>query len=203
MNCTSPLNIKGSCEIVSKNGSRITVLSDSFMNMEDADVLIKNCVIEHDFSKKNNDFVQVNLFNVKNSNLVLKNCELVSIVQESSSVFVLQNSSLKVESCGISMQSGDYGSIFNGVNSDIECINTRNSLTCKTSTAISLNAGNCRLQNSSFQLYGSMVKFYELFSVNYSLVNNKFLYKEFSPNMFFADVFSQKIQDENNISKIF
>lgn len=203
LNCTSPLNIKGSCEIVSKNGSRITVLSDSFMNMEDADVLIKNCVIEHDFSKKNNDFVQVNLFNVKNSNLVLKNCELVSIVQESSSVFVLQDSSLKVESCGISMQSGDYGSIFNGVNSDIECINTRNSLTCKTSTAISLNAGNCRLQNSSFQLYGSMVKFYELFSVNYSLVNNKFLYKEFSPNMFFADVFSQKIQDENNISKIF
>lgn len=203
LKCESPLNIKGSCEIVSKNGSRITVLSDSFMNMENADIQIQNCVIEHSFTKNKDEFVQVNLFNVKNSSLKLKNCELVSTVQDSSSVFVLQDSSLKVESCGISMQSGDYGSIFNGVNSNIECINTRNSLTCKTSTAISLNAGSCRLQNSTFQLYGSMVKFYELFSVNYSLINNKFLYKEFSPNMFFADVFSKKTQDENNISKSF
>lgn len=202
--CDEPIEIiDGNCSFVSKTGSRISVNSNLFMHLDNSVVSMENCIIEQSFSNESDDFVQVNLFEVDNSSLSLKNCELVSVTNKSSSLFVLQNSNLTVDTSGVSLQTSDYGSLYNAVNSTMECHSVRNSLTSTIASCISINSGKCNLFDSNFQVNGNSVKFYELFDTEYSMKNNVFLYKNSSKNMFSTDVFCKKILYENNASRSF
>ena len=202
--CEEPIVLEdNSCIIVSKTSSRISVNSPSFFKLKNSKVNIQNCIIEQNYLSKNNDFTQVNLFELDKSSLELKNCELVSVSNLSSSVFLLQDSSLKIEASGVSLQTSDYGSLYNAINSNIQCNSVRNSLTCDVATLITINSGKCNLYDSNFQVNGSSVKFYELFGVDYSMKNNTFLYKNLSKNMFLTDVFCKKSLYENNIARSF
>lgn len=191
------LTFTSPCEIISKNGARLSFAKDSFINVENTELKISNCVLEQNFVDSNS-FSQQNLFKLNNANLIIDNCETVSLYKNNGSVIFANNSDVQVLNSGVTVQSGIFASIFNLLNSNLTCNQTRLSVVSKSAISLSMNLGKLNLVDSQIQVDGSTTKFYELFGVEYSIDNNKFLYKNYSKDMQSCDVFSKKISCERN-----
>ena len=191
------LTFTSPCEIISKNGARISFAKDSFINVENTELKISNCVLEQNFVDSNS-FPQQNLFKLNNANLIIDNCETVSLFNKNGSVIFANNSDIQVLNSGVTVQSEIFASIFNLLNSNLTCNQTRLSVVSKSAISLSMNLGKLNLEDSQIQVDGITTKFYELFGVEYSIDNNKFLYKNYSKDMQNCDVFSKKISCERN-----
>ena len=191
MNFTSP------CEIISSKGARFTFSKDSFILVENANLKISNCVLEQNFV--NNDlFSQQNLFKLDNATLTLDNCETVSLFNKNGSVIFANNSNINILNSGLTIQSKVYSSVFNLLNSDLNCEQSRISAVADSVIALTMNAGKLKLDNCQIQVNGKTSKFYELFGVEYSVLKNKFYCKDKNKEMEKVDVFSKKIVYEDN-----
>ncbi|MGP1587654.1 MAG: hypothetical protein ACTTHG_04860 [Treponemataceae bacterium] len=201
-NVTS-IPITQDCKIISENGSRISFMENVFFDCINSTVSIENCILEQNYTKTGEDFEQVNFFKLKNSNLILKDCEIISVINQAGAVFVADRSDLKIEKCGISLQSENYGAICNTLNSSVKIKDSRLTVVSDTAVAFTMNAGKFDLSSSFVQIDGKTSKFYELFHVKYIVNQNKFFYKNKSQNMFVTDVFSEKLSYEDNLIKFF
>ena len=191
MNFTSP------CEIISSKGARFTFAKDSFILVENTNLKISNCVLEQNFV--NNDlFSQQNLFKLDNATLTLDNCETVSLFNKNGSVIFANNSNINILNSGLTIQSKVYSSVFNLLNSDLNCEQSRISAVADSVIALTMNAGKLKLDNCQIQVNGKTSKFYELFGVEYSVLKNKFYCKDKNKEMEKVDVFSKKIVYEDN-----
>ena len=191
MNFTSP------CEIISSKGARFTFAKDSFILVENTNLKISNCVLEQNFV--NNDlFSQQNLFKLDNATLTLDNCETVSLFNKNGSVIFANNSNINILNSGLTIQSKVYSSVFNLLNSDLNCEQSRISAVADSVIALTMSAGKLKLDNCQIQVNGKTSKFYELFGVEYSVLKNKFYCKDKNKEMEKVDVFSKKIVYEDN-----
>lgn len=191
MNFTSP------CEIISSKGARFTFAKDSYILVENTNLKISNCVLEQNFV--NNDlFSQQNLFKLDNATLTLDNCETVSLFNKNGSVIFANNSNINILNSGLTIQSKVYSSVFNLLNSDLNCEQSRISAVADSVIALTMNAGKLKLDNCQIQVNGKTSKFYELFGVEYSVLKNKFYCKDKNKEMEKVDVFSKKIVYEDN-----
>lgn len=191
------LNFSSPCEIFSSKGARIIFAKDSFVSVENTSLKISNCVLEQNFV--NNDlFSQQNLFKLKNASLTLDNCETVSLFNKNGSVIFSNNSKINILNSGLTIQSKVYSSVFNLLNSDLNCEQSRISAVADSVIALTMNAGNLNLNNCQIQVNGKTSKIYELFGVKYSILKNKFYCKDKNKEMEKVDVFSKKISYEDN-----
>ena len=192
------ININSNCEIISENGARICFAKDSFFNVQNSSLKIYNCVIEQNFANFQSSFSQQNLFKLNNSSLTVDNCEFVSLYKNNGSVIFADNSDVTILNSGITVQSNIFASLFNLLNSNLTCNQSRFSAVSDSAIAVTMNLGKFNLENSQLYVTGKTTKFYELFGVDYSINNNEFLYKTHSKDMQSVDVFSKKISYENN-----
>ena len=191
------LNFVSPCEIISSKGARFSFAKDSFVFVENTNLKISNCVLEQNFV--NNDFYsQQNLFKLNNATLTLDNCETVSLFNKNGSVIFSNNSKINILNSGLTIQSKVYSSVFNLLNSDLNCENSRISAVADSVIALTMNAGKLNLNNCQIQVNGKTSKFYELFGVEYSVLKNKFYCKDKNKEMEKVDVFSKKIVYEDN-----
>ncbi len=186
------------CEITSKKGSRLSFAKSSFVSVENTSLKISNCVLEQNFVDTTDFLSQQNLFKINNATLIIDNCETVSLYKNNGSVIFANNSDIQVLNSGMTIQSEVYASIFNILNSNLDCNNTRISAVSDSAIGLIMNQGKLNLLNSQVQVNGSTTKFYELFGVEYSINSNKFLYKNFSKDMEKFDVFSKRISYKDN-----
>ena len=191
------LNFVSPCEIISSKGARITFAKDSFISVENTNLKISNCVLEQNFV--NNDFYsQQNLFKLNNATLTLDNCETVSLFNKNGSVIFSNNSKINILNSGLTIQSKVYSSVFNLLNSDLNCETSRISAVSDSVIALTMNSGKLNLNNCQIQVNGKTSKIYELFGVEYSVLKNKFYCKDKNKEMEKVDVFSKKIVYEDN-----
>lgn len=191
------MNFSSPCEIISSKGARFTFAKDSFILVENTNLKISNCVLEQNFV--NNDlFSQQNLFKLDNATLTLDNCETVSLFNKNGSVIFANNSNINILNSGLTIQSKVYSSVFNLLNSDLNCEQSRISAVADSVIALTMNAGKLKLDNCQIQVNGKTSKFYELFGVEYSVLKNKFYCKDKNKEMEKVDVFSKKIVYEDN-----
>ena len=147
----------------------------------------------------NNDFYsQQNLFKLNNATLTLDNCETVSLFNKNGSVIFSNNSKINILNSGLTIQSKVYSSVFNLLNSDLNCETSRISAVSDSVIALTMNSGKLNLNNCQIQVNGKTSKIYELFGVEYSVLKNKFYCKDKNKEMEKVDVFSKKIVYEDN-----
>ncbi len=192
------LNFVSPCEIISKNGARLTFAKNSFVSVENSELKISNCVLEQNFVNDDNSFSQQNLFKLNNANLILENCETVSLFNKNGSVIFADNSNISILNSGLTIQSKIFSSVFNLLNSELICKESRISAVADSVIALTMNSGLLQLENSQIQVNGKTSKIYELFGVEYSIQNNNFYYKNKSKDVEKVDVFSKKIVYEDN-----
>ena len=138
------------------------------------------------------------MFKLNNSSLTVDNCEFVSLYKNNGSVIFADNSDVTILNSGITVQSNIFASLFNLLNSNLTCNQSRFSAVSDSAIAVTMNLGKFNLEYSQLYVTGKTTKFYELFGVDYSINNNEFLYKTHSKDMQSVDVFSKKISYENN-----
>lgn len=190
--------ITSPCEFISVNGARLSFAEDSFFDVQSSSLKISNCIFEQDFTKNKNSFSQQNLFKLNNSSLIIDNCEIVSLYENNGSVIFADNSDVTILNSGITIQSNIFASVFNLLNSNLTCKQSRISAVSDSSIALTMNLGKLVFENSQFYIDGKTTKFYELFGVEYNINNNKFLYKNYSNDMENSDIFSTKKSYSNN-----
>lgn len=190
--------ITSPCEFISVNGARLSFAEDSFFDVQSSSLKIYNCIFEQDFTKNKNSFSQQNLFKLNNSSLIIDNCEFVSLYENNGSVIFADNSDVTILNSGITIQSNIFASVFNLLNSNLTCKQSRISAVSDSSIALTMNLGKLVFENSQFYIDGKTTKFYELFGVEYNINNNKFLYKNYSNDMESSDIFSTKKSYSNN-----
>lgn len=190
--------ITSPCEFISVNGARLSFAKDSFFDVQSSSLKIYNCIFEQDFTKNKNSFSQQNLFKLNNSSLIIDNCEFVSLYENNGSVIFADNSDVTILNSGITIQSNIFASVFNLLNSNLTCKQSRISAVSDSSIALTMNLGKLVFENSQFYIDGKTTKFYELFGVEYNINNNKFLYKNYSNDMESSDIFSTKKSYSNN-----
>lgn len=190
--------ITSPCEFISVNGARLSFAEDSFFDVQSSSLKIYNCIFEQDFTKNKNSFSQQNLFKLNNSSLIIDNCEFVSLYENNGSVIFADNSDVTILNSGITIQSNIFASVFNLLNSNLTCKQSRISAVSDSSIALTMNLGKLVFENSQFYIDGKTTKFYELFGVEYNINNNKFLYKNYSKDMESSDIFSTKKSYSNN-----
>ena len=191
------LNFTSPCEIISAKGARFSFAKDSFISVDNTNLKISNCVLEQNFVG-NNTFPQQNLFKLNKATLTLDNCETVSLFNKNGSVIFSNNSKINILNSGLTIQSKVYSSVFNLLNSDLNCENSRISAVADSVIALTMNAGKLNLNNCQIQVNGKTSKIYELFGVEYSVLKNKFYCKDKNKEMEKVDVFSIKIVYEDN-----
>lgn len=194
----SSMVITSPCEFISVNGARLSFAEDSFFDVQSSSLKIYNCIFEQDFTKNKNSFSQQNLFKLNNSSLIIDNCEFVSLYENNGSVIFADNSDVTILNSGITIQSNIFASVFNLLNSNLTCKQSRISAVSDSSIALTMNLGKLVFENSQFYIDGKTTKFYELFGVEYNINNNKFLYKNYSNDMESSDIFSTKKSYSNN-----
>lgn len=192
------LKFTSPCEITSEKGARLSFANDSFITVENTSLKISNCVLEQNFVNTDPILSQQNLFKLDKSSLIIDNCETVSLYKNNGSVIFANNSDIQILNSGMTIQSKVFASIFNILNSNLSCNNTRLSGVSDSAIALTMNLGNLSLENSQIQVNGLTSKFYELFGVSFSINNNKFLYKNFSKDMESFDVFSKIVSYKDN-----
>ena len=191
------LTFSSPCEIISSNGARFTFLQNSFISVENTEVKISNCVFEQNFIN-NELFAQQNLFKLDNAILTLDNCETVSLYNKNGSVIFANNSKINILNSGLTVQSKVYSSVFNLLNSDLNCEKSRISAVADSVIALTMNSGTLMLNNCQIQVNGKTSKIYELFGVEYSIQKNQFYCNDNLKKIESVDVFSKKISYENN-----
>ena len=149
-------------------------------------------------SVNNDDFSQQNLFKLNKAILTLDNCETVSLFNKNGSVIFSNKSKINILNSGITIQANVYSSVFNLLNSDLNCEQSRISAVADSVIALTMNSGNLTLDNCQIQVNGKTSKIYELFGVKYSILKNKFYCKDKNKEMEKVDVFSKKIAYEDN-----
>ena len=191
------LNFYSPCEIVSENGARFSFEKNCFVSVDSTELKISNCVLEQN-SVNNDDFSQQNLFKLNNAILTLDNCETVSLFNKNGSVIFSNKSKINILNSGITIQANVYSSVFNLLNSDLNCEQSRISAVADSVIALTMNSGKLQLDNCQIQVNGKTSKIYELFGVEYSILRNKFYCKDKNKEMEKVDVFSKKIAYEDN-----
>ena len=170
---------------------------NSFISVENTEVKISNCVFEQNFIN-NELFAQQNLFKLDNAILTLDNCETVSLYNKNGSVIFANNSKINILNSGLTVQSKVYSSVFNLLNSDLNCEKSRISAVADSVIALTMNSGTLMLNNCQIQVNGKTSKIYELFGVEYSIQKNQFHCNDKNKEMEKVDVFSKKIVYEDN-----
>ena len=191
------LKITSDCDFIAKDNSKISFIEDNGFDIEKCNVTISNCIIEQNMdltAKTKQQF----LFKLNSANLKLDNCEVVSMIEKNGSLIFANKAKLDFVKTGLTVQSSDFASGITALNSTINCNQVRLSVVAKSGVGISLNKGNLSLSNSEVLVDSSLCSIIDILKCNYSLENNKFVYKTYSQNLINKDIFCKETIDNNN-----
>lgn len=173
-----PLFFNSDCDIIGSNGAYIQFADSQGLSIQDAHVTISNCVIEYQSELKNlntvNSVIQQKMFFVKNSLLTLNNCEIVYSGTQNGSLIQTDNSTIKINDSGLTIQSLSYASAVTAVSSIIISNSSNFSIIAPNAVSFSVSRGSFFLDSSSVSITCDLGRIAQISSSMYIITQNVF-----------------------------
>ena len=164
--------IKKDCLIIGSS-SRITMPSDTFIEISGADVSFEGFIFEKKDGEESGSTSHI-MFSIDKGNVAFSDCELVGIFGRSGILCNASSSKVSFKDCGITVQTDDYGCIFSSINTDLVMDNCRAQTVSPNCVNLSIHGGNCTVRNSSCSIMGKIGRAIELVASKAWLDSNTF-----------------------------
>lgn len=195
------VKITSDCKIIGKDTS-ILLKGKSVINIEKANVFIKDCFITRNDSETSSSQVS-KIFSIKNSNVTFDNCEILGIFKGDASIADVKSSVIKISNSGFTLQASSYGSLFNMEKADVDVVESRFTASGNTSVCFSIHGGTFCMFKSSCNSLGKIGRCIELTSVQNVRVKSSSLsslnsVSSTSSGLFWADKNTSVLEYEDN-----
>ena len=156
--------------------TRLILGSDSDIVVRDCSLIVKGCSIEKTVPYTGSVF-QKNLVRISGGSFYAENSEFFCSFDNSGTGITIDNGTLSLVSCGLTMKASSYSALLSSAISDVTLRNVRGVSTAKTAVGISAAGGTVSIDNSQFTVNGSFGRGAEFTNLGWSMTNCSFTSK--------------------------
>jgi hypothetical protein len=202
------LNVTGNLSIEGDGDTRFDFAAGCGISVTGGDLSVNACTMKY-VEYTSNDIFRKYMINVQNASLFLSDCELVSRPGATGSAINVQNSKIRVENTGITVQAIAYVSTISAENSELVLKELRSVGVAQTAVGISVNKGMCSLDSCTFSFLADLPRALECTNSSIYLKDSRYESKKSMNNVpaIWMDKTSKLLGNENNIvagfSKLF
>ncbi|MCR4939365.1 MAG: hypothetical protein K5930_04560 [Treponemataceae bacterium] len=161
------------CSISGTGETRLAFESDSDIVVRDSSLYLNGCSLEKTVPYTGSVF-QKNLVRISGGSFFAENCELFCSFDGSGTGITIDNGSLSLVSCGLTMKATSYTALLSSAVSDITLKNVRGVSSAKTAVGISASGGEINMDNVQLTVNGAFGRGAEFTALKWSMTNSSF-----------------------------